>query len=415
MVPIGLDGVLTDEEKKLYDILDSPRPGAGLNDLEGGVSPLPDAIASSNETDASSQSVEPSSQEFYTDLERFMPPRQIVILTFSCIAALLAMGCIGIGLYAWHHFTKSTKFEAAWEMIPRVEARDAVEIVVDDDFATRFKDKKATRQSQDIPEQPSNPALALSGPTPEETLFHPHPEQMVISLDSEDESDNEGFEEKFHDAEEVPFYTGNATNVQKTEVPVILIEEHGDPDYLPLPQTPAFRSSTPYSTPPPTPPRSPYRRIVEMREAAISRPSSPVSKPAWSLRASDAPALGFSGADARTAPVPLPLPLPPRAPTPAQTPVPLSIPGSLPAVAAVTMAVSETEKQMVERPRARRAYRTPVPELDIAFALQLRPGLGLGSDPAWIVRFLMAMFGWMTVLFGSSGTVMMRRDRRAIA
>lgn len=66
----------------------------------------------------------------------------------------------------------------------------------------------------------------------------------------------------------------------------------------------------------------------------------------------------------------------------------------------------------VEIPGRRRAYRAPVPELDIAFAMQLRPGLGLGADPAWLVRFLMAMFGWMTVLIGNGGT---DRARRAIA
>lgn len=150
-----------------------------------------------------------------------------------------------------------------------------------------------------------------------------------------------------------------------------------------------------------------------MREAiaSISRPSSPVSKPAWSLRASDAPALGLTGTAARTAPVPLPLPIRPQRPSSstAQPPVMLAIPGSMPPPGA------EGPREMVELPRARRAYRMPVPELDIAFALQLRPGLGLGSDPAWIVRFLMAMFGWMTVLFGSGGAVVMRRERRAIA
>ncbi|KZT63162.1 hypothetical protein DAEQUDRAFT_641422, partial [Daedalea quercina L-15889] len=47
-----------------------------------------------------------------------------------------------------------------------------------------------------------------------------------------------------------------------------------------------------------------------------------------------------------------------------------------------------------------RAYRAPMPELDIAFALQLRPGLGLGAEGAWLVRFLMAMFGWLGVVVG---------------
>ena len=45
-------------------------------------------------------------------------------------------------------------------------------------------------------------------------------------------------------------------------------------------------------------------------------------------------------------------------------------------------------------PSARTLVRSP---LDIALAMQMRPGLGAGADPAWMVRFLMAVFGWMAV------------------
>nr|GAT44912.1 predicted protein [Mycena chlorophos] len=36
--------------------------------------------------------------------------------------------------------------------------------------------------------------------------------------------------------------------------------------------------------------------------------------------------------------------------------------------------------------------------LDAALAMQLRPGLGLGADGAWLVRFLMSFFGWLAIL-----------------
>jgi hypothetical protein len=49
----------------------------------------------------------------------------------------------------------------------------------------------------------------------------------------------------------------------------------------------------------------------------------------------------------------------------------------------------------LNHPRSR-AYRA-VPEFDIALAMQLRPGRGVGADPAWMVRFLMAIFGWFAV------------------
>lgn len=421
VVPIGLDGVLTDEERKLYDLLGSPKPGARLNDLEGSVPSVQELVSSTEDAAMSNGPEEQSTQEpLYAAVQALKPPHQVLVLTFSCIAALLAMSCIGLGLYAWHYFRKTTMEETAWEMIPRVETRDAVELVLDEDFAGRLRDKKPLLW-QDIPlEAPPNAVPPPFNARDEEALFSPHPQQRVINLDSDNESDEEDFEEKFHDAEDKPFYFVDVTDREKTEVPIILVEEQPapDPDYLPLPVGPAFQLPTPYSTPPPTPPRSPHKRIVEMREANIVRPSSPVSKPAWSLRASDAPALGFSSADARAAPVPLPLPLPSRPTAPVQAIAILPIPGAL--TSADLDADPEMQMQMVEheKPRSRRAYRTPVPELDIAFAMQLRPGLGLGSDPAWIVRFLMAMFGWMTVLIGNGGTLVtatVRRERRAIA
>ncbi|KAH8102257.1 hypothetical protein BXZ70DRAFT_906220 [Cristinia sonorae] len=390
VAPIELDSVLIEEEKQLHD----PRPDAPLDDLEGGV------ISISEDTigpEAAVSAEEISIQSFYPDI---MSPRQVVTLTLSCIAAILAMGCIGIGLYALHYFRKKSGLEAAWEMIPRVETRDAVELVVDEDFACQFKEHaKKLKHSHTYP--PTSQGSESEEASAQSNL-------IIIDADSDCESDDEDFE----DAEDRVFTPADVIGRAKTPVPAF---EYADPDYLPLPtfrvSTPC--SPTPYSTPPPTPPRSPFRRLAEMREVSTAlRPASPISKPAWSLRASDAPALGFSGSEARAAPEPLPLPLPPRPPAPAPRPFQesLQIPGTLPMS-------TENHDVMVERPRARRAYRSPVPELDIAFALQLRPGLGLGADPAWIVRFLMAMFGWMTVLIGSGPSVVQvrREPRRAIA
>lgn len=218
-MPIGLDGVLTDEERKLYDLLGSPKPGAGLNDLEGSVLSAQELVPSTEEdVAASSGPEEQSTQEpLYAAVQALKPPHQVLVLTFSCIAALLAMSCIGLGLYAWHYFRKATMEETGWEMIPRVETRDAVELVLDDDFAGRLRDKKPLLW-QDIPLE----ALPNVIPPPfnardEESIFHPHPQQKVIDLDSDDESDEEDFEEKFHDAEDKPFYFVDVTNSKKTE------------------------------------------------------------------------------------------------------------------------------------------------------------------------------------------------------
>ena len=57
----------------------------------------------------------------------------------------------------------------------------------------------------------------------------------------------------------------------------------------------------------------------------------------------------------------------------------------------------ETSPPLIKR---RPIVRSP---LDIALAMQLRPGLGAGADPAWMVRFLMAMFGWFAILVSGQG------------
>ncbi|KIK36431.1 hypothetical protein CY34DRAFT_94413 [Suillus luteus UH-Slu-Lm8-n1] len=61
----------------------------------------------------------------------------------------------------------------------------------------------------------------------------------------------------------------------------------------------------------------------------------------------------------------------------------------------VASSVPAPPSSPLHHPRSR-AYRA-VPEFDIALMMQLRPGRGVGADPAWMVRFLMAIFGWFAV------------------
>ena len=41
--------------------------------------------------------------------------------------------------------------------------------------------------------------------------------------------------------------------------------------------------------------------------------------------------------------------------------------------------------------------------VDLALAMQLRTGFGAMADAAWLIRFVMALFGWMAVLVGGGG------------
>lgn len=141
--------------------------------------------------------------------------------------------------------------------------------------------------------------------------------------------------------------------------------------------------STPYATPlvhaldlpqPPQPSHSSNAASYEttdtgMSELALALPGalpSP-SRPAWSLRASESKIHPDQAG------------LTPPTPAPAPT-----------------------------HPRTRRPYNAHA-ELDAALAMQLRPGLGLGADAAWLVRFVMAVFGWCAVLITSTNGAAPRR------
>lgn len=83
----------------------------------------------------------------------------------------------------------------------------------------------------------------------------------------------------------------------------------------------------------------------------------------------------------------------------------LALPGALPARPSWSLRASDAHGGLAPltptHPRTRRPYNAHA-ELDAALAMQLRPGLGLGADAAWLVRFVMAVFGWCAVLITST-------------
>lgn len=192
---------------------------------------------------------------------------------------------------------------------------------------------------------------------------------------------------------------------------------------------------------------------------ASSETSSPSSaRPAWSARAADAPPLGFSVARAATVEEEVAWPktskkkeaareLEPKesatekvseepaaqravasiedlstepvqgardivqAPVLKSTP---SLPGSFPeesepvqkdmqvqVVSATSTAVAHTI--VGSRTGHRRRNLMAGLPIDVALAMQLRPGFGVGADPAWMVRFLMSVFGWFAIMIAGRG------------
>ncbi|KAI0326399.1 hypothetical protein GY45DRAFT_1310594 [Cubamyces sp. BRFM 1775] len=400
VIPLNVDGNPSEDEKQLYDILKGLKDsasGSSLQDLDGGERPLPEDPATAvDATDADADASQEPSQEEYPSigLTNFYTSPPLIVIAVSCLAAFLSLLCIGLGLYALNRFQSfMLKSDLAWDILPRLERR--VGLDGPDDIHVRTG--SAIQQPEKRRLLPANAPL----PPPVEFQDEKKDDRLLADDPSTDEED---LDEKFEDAQEhsllfldtdlPPQYS------PKPELPRIVIEEHADPDLLPLPDIPtASGQSTPFSTPLrnpgqlASPTRSPARRTPQMRELQSS--PTPASKPLWSLRAADAPALGLTAPSS-----------PSSAPAQGRTASPApQLPGAL-------FADDAPELNMVEAPRPR--TRTPRQPLDIAFALQLRPGLGLGADSAWIVRFLMTMFGWMTVLIGAGRQESSGTGRRAL-
>jgi len=189
-------------------------------------------------------------------------------------------------------------------------------------------------------------------------------EKNLILDSTEEVKEGEGFDEK-SDVE-----TGNAA--PPNEIPLLppLPEaetkdpddsfkgapevEHDDPDFLPLPD---YSGEQPPSASP--------RRSMNLQVRERTSTNAP---PSWSIRASESQ--------------------------------PHSIPGAY-LFDPVLLPFSEVRTETGEV--TRRLYSDPNPEIDIALAMQLRPGLGEGADAAWLVRFLMGIFGWVTVMVSGNG------------
>lgn len=190
-------------------------------------------------------------------------------------------------------------------------------------------------------------------------------EEKKLILDSPEEArEGEVFDEKSHDWTEgvapsdetlLPPLLHPEVKVEDTNDPFedVLDAKYGDPDLLPLPD---HNNKQPPSAFP--------RRSVDPH--MCERTSTDLS-PSWSIRASESQSLSIPGAYVAD---PLPLPF----------------------------SEVNTEAGPVRRP-----YSDPNPEIDIALAMQLRPGLGEGADAAWLVRFLMGIFGWVTVMVSGNG------------
>jgi hypothetical protein len=67
-----------------------------------------------------------------------------------------------------------------------------------------------------------------------------------------------------------------------------------------------------------------------------------------------------------------------------------------------------------EQPRTGAHTSNAAAAVDLALAMQLRTGFGMTADAAWLVRFVMALFGWVAVLVGGTGDRQAAGGRRLV-
>lgn len=378
-----------------------------------------------------------------------------VILSISCVAAFL----VSLTLYAvryMYRFTRSRVLlrtsAGAVELVPRAEqytdeeqgglnddGRGLFDWKLDSEEMERRRDGEFEFEYDVAGPQPVSDTelgIAVTWPMEEDPLIDlmDDPDMTLVqrdllkfedapelSSDNEDEGDDPSeYQFQFYDAISSPA----TPNPGFTPIPEIVLPNEAnkeDGEYVypdpPLPATTVVL--TPSSDPPipeltltpaPEPDSSPValpivihrvpsRRTLQlqlqMREANLT----PVSRPAWSIRAGEDTSLFVTppsptSASTTHSPVSMARMLPPASSS-------VSGPDSLQASSSPIDALTAAPIASLTPARRPRSYRSPMPEFDLALAMQLRPGLGIGADPAWMVRFLMAMFGWFTVLLTS--------------
>jgi hypothetical protein len=380
IVPLTEGVVQTHDERKLYEAL------GGLNDLDGGVRAVAGREEAGNLDSADLEHFQVVSLDDTTltgDQRPNNPSAQsnasidgsstLPVMLFSCMAALVAFLGISVALYIVT-VMRSRALRASqntWEMLPRTEKQtneyngsdyDSPGEMLPSLFDSRSERQEVLRSlllDDGVSQSDSQHLLLNAGfdqdiDTPDLITFDDPP--AVDGHHSDDEEPDD-----FYDA-----YSDPSTPIIEV-VPEIVFscpaEGHSDPPVPSLAVTPPS-SMTQL-------PHSPARKPLQMRELNLS----PISRPAWSLRAGEDSSLFIPSPSASSGSLP---------PSPLVQPLPL--------------APSDDNLSVAASVPRRRGYRSAVPEFDLALAMQLRPGLGIGADPAWMVRFLMAMFGWFTVL-----------------
>ncbi|KAJ3559638.1 hypothetical protein NM688_g218 [Phlebia brevispora] len=162
-----------------------------------------------------------------------LSPRQITY-NLTCVTLGVTVGCI-FGLLYLKYMLGSSK-----RTVPDIEAASDSKIPgsLDDEEISSYGDEK--KQLVVVDSQSSHPDMDSCSDEEKRAL------RAEYAPSEADDSSDEDLDEKFVDAEEPPVLL---IDTSVPPVPEIVVQQHPDPELLPLPTA---RPSTPFCTPPPT-------------------------------------------------------------------------------------------------------------------------------------------------------------------
>ncbi|KAI5121601.1 hypothetical protein M0805_009472 [Coniferiporia weirii] len=269
----------------------------------------------------------------------FLASKPVVVIVASCVISFLVLCCVAASLYIVEVLRKSVfQSPAAWDILPQLE-KDAVERSGQTGGVSHVS-RETIQGAEKMPGALTVTTHLLKTRSCSSLREKEFEKASTDAMDSENELD-----EKFFDAE-LPDIDNSDSPGSSYATPTL-----GPVDLPPTLPTLAAAVATIAAVAA----VSGNNSAPEMSEASAG------ARPSWSVRATEAKLPTVEPARSRAA-------------------------------------VLHTG---ASREGRRRAYNA-MPELDAALAMQLRPGLGVGADAAWLVRFVMALFGWCTVLMSGN-------------
>ncbi|KAL5498018.1 hypothetical protein ACEPAH_2949 [Sanghuangporus vaninii] len=375
LIHLDQDELHSPDEKELYDLLNrlEEERASGLG---RSATPVPDEILDSTpaylamKTSDSKSRLAANSSTSTGDGEDdidttmnipkdFSAPhsKPIIIMAVSCAIALLVVSCVAVVLYITE-IMKKIIFRSTWNLLPQLEknflwhgkqegAREVTQrrwLSVCDTSEGETLEFESGMEKMPIPGALISVKPSISA---DADLVLPRPGSRAASSpdgDSDGSESGDEIDEKFFDAEspdvEVSPHDSTTPISAPTQVP-------------PPPRLPALAAAAATVAAAAVAHAPDMHEVNTAESASVSNPDMG-PRPSWSVRAQEAGAL---------------------------------------------VRAHDTNEHHHKYGRGVAAALG----LDAALAMQLRPGLGIGADAAWLVRFVMALFGWCAVLMGGGG------------